>query len=101
MGPIAQPTAAPVAATAAKPGPTPAQAKAATQFEAVFLEQMMQLMLGSVQPDEFSGSHGEEMFRGVLAEKIGTEVAKHGGIGLSPAVLAQIVKMQEGNDSGR
>lgn len=96
-----EPIAPPITTPPARPAPTAAQAKAATQFEAVFLGQMMQLMLGSVEPGEFSGSHGEAMFRGVLAEKLGTEVAKRGGIGLAPAVLEQIVKMQEGNGVGR
>ncbi len=73
-----------------------AEAKQTAQkFEAVFLGQMTQLMMQSVETgDEFSGGHGEEMFRGVLAEKLGTEMARTGGVGLAPAVLAQIIKMQ-------
>jgi peptidoglycan hydrolase FlgJ len=54
-----------------------------------------------VQTGEFSGGHGEEMFRGVLAEKLGTAIAQKGGVGLAPAVLAQILKMQENADNGR
>lgn len=62
---------------------------------------MTQLMFESVQTGEFSGGHGEEMFRGVLAEKLGTAIAQKGGVGLAPAVLAQILKMQENADNGR
>ncbi len=70
----------------------------AQKFEAVFLGQMTQLMMQSVETgDEFSGGHGEEMFRGVLAEKLGTEMARTGGVGLAPAVLAQMIKMQGGS----
>jgi Rod binding domain-containing protein len=36
------------------------------------------------------------MFRGVLAEKLGTEMANRGGIGLAPAVLDSILKLQQG-----
>jgi Rod binding domain-containing protein len=72
-------------------------AETARSFESVFLGQMTQLMLESVQQDgEFSGGHGAEMFRGMLAEKLGTEMARRGGIGLAPAVLDQIIKLQQG-----
>lgn len=74
----------------------------AEKFEAVFLGQMTQLMMESVEVgDQFSGGHGEEMFRGVLAEKLGNAMASKGGIGLAPAVMAQIIKMQEGSRNGQ
>lgn len=71
----------------------------AKNFEAVFLGQMTQLMLESVQQGdgEFSGGHGEEMFRGIMAEKLGNAIADRGGIGLAPVVLDQILKLQQGN----
>nr|WP_145206631.1 rod-binding protein [Sphingobium sp. B2] len=69
----------------------------ARDFEAVFLGQMAQMMLESVEVDQtFGGGHGEEMFRGILAEKLGREFAARGGIGLSDAVRAQIIRLQEG-----
>ena len=73
-----------------------APAKTAREFEAVFLGQMTQLMMESVGDGEFSGGHGEQMFRGVLAEKLGTAIAANGGLGLAPVVLDQIIKMQGG-----
>ena len=93
------PLPAAAASAAAKPAPKidPKNARTAQEFEAVFLGQMTKLMLDGVQQDgEFSGGHGEEMFRGVLAEKLGTEMARRGGIGLAPAVLDQIIKLQQG-----
>ena len=92
---------APVTAAAHAPvSPKVAAAKqTAEKFEAVFLGQMTQLMMESVEVgDQFSGGHGEEMFRGVLAEKLGTAMAAKGGIGLAPAVMAQIIKMQGGSN---
>ena len=69
----------------------------AREFESVFLGQMVKTMMESVQSDgEFTGGQGEEMFRGVLAEKLGTEMANRGGIGLAPAVLDSILKLQQG-----
>lgn len=77
------------------PGPT--AASTAEAFEAVFLGQMAQLMIGSLDTDgAFSGGHAEEMFRGVLGEQIGTAMAARGGIGLAPLVMEQIIKLQEG-----
>lgn len=79
-----------------------APAKTAREFEAVFLGQMTQLMMESVTTDgEFSGGHGEEMFRGVMAEKLGTAIAAGGGIGLAPVVMDQIIKLQGGTPDGR
>lgn len=91
----ALPATAAAATSAAKPGATPKMVKTAQDFEAVFLGQMTQLMLEGVDTDpNFGGGHGEEMFKGVLAEKLGTELAKRGGIGLAPTVLDQMIKMQ-------
>ena len=93
------PLSSPAAATPARPLPRvdPKNAETAQSFEAVFLGQMTQLMLESVQQDgDFNGGSGEDMFRGILAEKLGTEMARRGGVGLAPAVLDQIIKLQQG-----
>lgn len=72
----------------------------ARDFEAVFLGQMARIMLESVEMGEqFSGGHGEQMFRGILAENLGTEMARRGGVGLAPAVMEQIIRLQ--GDSSR
>ena len=76
-----------------------AQARETAQaFEAVLIGQLNQLMMESVgEGGEFSGGHGEAMFRGVLAEKLGIEAAKRGGLGLAPAVMQEIIKLQNGD----
>lgn len=90
-GPVAA-TPSPSAARAATP-----EAKTAQSFEAVFIGQMTQMMMETVDSDgAFNGGHGEEMFRGVLAEKLGTAIAAKGGLGLAPAVMDQIIKLQGG-----
>jgi len=76
-------------------------AETAREFEAVFLGQMARMMLESVEMgDEFSGGHGEEIFRGVLAEHLGSEMAAQGGIGIAPMVLDHIIRLQ-GNTNGQ
>ena len=73
-----------------------AAAKSARDFEAVFIGQMTRTMMETVEAEgPFSGGHGEEMFRGVLAEKLGGAIAARGGIGLAPAVMKQIIALQE------
>ena len=90
---------APIPASPAAPAaPDSKEAQTAKSFEAVFLGQMTQMMMATVETDStFSGGHGEEMFRGVLAEKLGTAIAAAGGVGLAPAVLRQIIALQEGS----
>ena len=104
------PTALPVAIPPRLPSTTSARdlanresaQKTAREFEAVFIGQMTQLMMESVPADgEFSGGHGEQMFRGVMAEKLGTAIAKRGGIGIAPAVMEQIIKLQGGTPDVR
>lgn len=75
-------------------GPTPQAV--ARDFEAVFLSQISQLMLESVEPGEFSGGHAETMMRSVMAEQIGRDMAKRGGVGLAAPVLEQIIALQGG-----
>jgi len=56
---------------------------------------MVRVMLESVEMDDgFSGGHGEEIFRGILAERIGTEMTQNGGIGLAPMVLDHMLRLQ-------
>lgn len=95
----------PVAVTRSQP-PLPAasekrtaadMAATAREFEGVFMGQMAKIMLESVeQSPEFSGGQGEAMFRGIMAEKIGSLMAERGGIGLAPAVLEQMIRLQGG-----
>ncbi len=70
-------------------------AATAQSFEAVFVGQMIRIMMDTAPADgPFTGGHGEEMFRGVLAEKMGDAIAARGGFGLAPAVMTQILRMQ-------
>ena len=69
-------------------------AEKASEFEAVLLGQLAKTMLETVELGDMSGGFGEEMFRGVLAETIGSEMAGGSGIGLAPAILQQLIKAQ-------
>lgn len=102
MNDIGQTPMAPVQPRTPAPQRESAAQATAREFEAVFLGQMTKIMMETVEiGDEFSGGHGEEMFRGVLAEKLGAEMARGGGVGIAPAVMEQIIKMQGGNGNGQ
>nr|WP_232492787.1 rod-binding protein [Novosphingobium kaempferiae] len=74
-------------------------AAVARQFEGVFAGQITKIMMETVEQDEqFSGGHGEEMFRGILAEQIGNSIASGKGLGIASAVEAQIIRLQGGTD---
>ena len=96
------PTARPMGPAPRLPTASPTDsAGTARDFEAVFLGQMARIMLESVEMGEhLSGGHGEQMFRGILAENLGTEMARRGGIGLAPAVMEQIIRMQGDSNGG-
>ena len=87
-----------------KAGALAAQAKNRTavrgvseQFEAMFLSQMFGHMFKGISTDGLTGGgHGEAIFRDMLIQEYGNQVAKAGGIGLSDAIERQLLALQEG-----
>lgn len=73
--------------------------KAAKDFEAVFLGQMIELMMKEVGKNPFSGesafSAGEDIYHGMFAQELGKKVAAAGGIGVADHVKRQMLKYQE------
>jgi len=71
--------------------------KKASEFEAVFISQMLAPMFKGLEGGEgyFGGGHAEEMFRSMMIEEIGKEMAASGGIGIADHVAAQLIRMQE------
>lgn len=86
-----------------KPAIDPRQAKSveaarktAVEFEAMFLTQMVEQMFSGIKTDGyFGGGQGEKMFRSMLSQEYGQEMAKSGGIGIADMVQKEILKMQE------
>lgn len=74
--------------------------EAAAEFEAVFLSVMLGQMFAGVKTDgPFGGGQGEEMFRSLLIEQYGTEIAAGGGIGLADDVARELISLQEATDA--
>lgn len=70
--------------------------RVAEEFEAVFLAQLMEQMMGETTESEmFGGGPGESAFRGMLNEEYAKVMARAGGIGLADDLAREILRLQE------
>lgn len=70
--------------------------KAAKQFEAVLVSQMLGGMFEGISTDgPFGGGEGEAMFRSMLLDEYGKQIVNQGGFGLSDAITRSLLKHQE------
>ena len=70
--------------------------ESAENFEAFFMTRMMESMFEGVSTDGiFGGGHAEKMYRSLLLDEYGKEMAKVGTVGVKDYVLSAILKMQE------
>lgn len=75
--------------------------ESAESFEAFFLSRMMESMFEGVATDGmFGGGHAEKIYRSLLLDEYGKEMAKVGGVGVKDYVMQAILQMQEaGNET--
>lgn len=70
--------------------------QSAEDFEAFFLTRMMETMFEGVSTDGmFGGGHAEKIYRSMLLDEYGKEMAKVGAIGVKDWVMNSILQMQE------
>jgi Rod binding domain-containing protein len=70
--------------------------KVAEQFEGVLMSQMLNEMFEGIKTDGmFGGGPGEEMFRSLMVDEYGKQIAKQGGMGLTHAITKQLLSHQE------
>ncbi|HTT98673.1 MAG TPA: rod-binding protein [Rhizomicrobium sp.] len=70
--------------------------KVAEQFEGVLMSQMLNEMFEGIKTDGmFGGGQGEEMFRSLMVDEYGKQIAKQGGMGLTSAITKQLLSHQE------
>jgi peptidoglycan hydrolase FlgJ len=95
----------PVTRSAAKPatdtlrgaGADPARlAKAAQDFEAMALGELLQPMFDTVDTahSPFGGGDGEAAWRPMLVQEVAKQIAARGGLGLAQPVYAAMLRMQ-------
>ena len=74
--------------------------KSAEDFEAFFLTKMMESMFEGVSTDGmFGGGNAEKIYRSMLLDQYGKEMAKVGGVGVKDWVMRSILEMQEQNSA--
>jgi Rod binding domain-containing protein len=74
----------------------PAARKAAEEFEAVFVNELLSHMDQGLSTDgPFTGGQAEGIYRGLFDEAVGKEIAKRGGIGIADNVYREILRMQD------
>ncbi|MDZ4869511.1 MAG: rod-binding protein [Alphaproteobacteria bacterium] len=68
----------------------------ARDFEAVFISQMFEQMFADVKTDGLGGGgSGERIFRSMMVQEIGRQMADQGGMGLADTVKRELIAMQE------
>jgi len=69
----------------------------AEQFEAVFLNTMLQNMFTGLQDGGTWGSgHGADAWQSLLIDEYARSIAANGGIGLADSVERELLALQEG-----
>ena len=70
--------------------------ESAESFEAFFMTRMMESMFEGVSTEGmFGGGHAEKIYRSLLLDEYGKEMAKVGSIGVKDYVMNAILQMQE------
>lgn len=70
--------------------------KAGKDYESVFISEFMGEMFNGISTDgPFGGGQGEQMFRSLMMDQYGKEIASRGGFGLSDAITKQLLSHQE------
>ena len=71
-------------------------AKAAKDFEGVFISQFLGNMFSGIKTDgPFGGGQGEEMFRSLMVNEYGKSMVARGGFDLADSLQRQLLKHQE------
>ena len=74
--------------------------ESAENFEAFFLSRMMESMFEGVSTDGmFGGGHAEKIYRSLLLDEYGKEMAKVGTVGVKDYVMQAILQMQEASSN--
>lgn len=88
--------------TMALPGTSGLMNKNASEFENMFVTQMLQPMFEGIKVDPlFGGGHGEEIMRSFLLEEYGKALAPRLNLGIADAVKRTMLRSQENGADSR
>ena len=79
------------------PGNVDRTRKAAEDFEALAIGQLLAPMFATVNVSKgmFGGGKGEEAWKPMMVDEMGKMLAKAGGIGLADSVYREMLRMQD------
>jgi Rod binding domain-containing protein len=70
--------------------------RAAEEFEAVFLSEMLAPMFEALDTDGLGGGGtGEQIFRPMLVERYAESIARAGGVGIADSIVRELMRLQE------
>jgi len=70
--------------------------KTSKDFESMFVSQMLEQMFGdSIGTELFGDEETSEVYKGLMMNEYGKEIAKAGGIGIADYVKRELLKAQE------
>ncbi len=82
---------------AAAGGSEAAARQAAEEFEAVFLNTMLEGMFEGVKTDgPFGGGSAEKTYRSLLVTQYAEQISQNGGLGFSDEITRDLIALQEG-----
>jgi Rod binding domain-containing protein len=79
------------------PGAADELRRAAEEFEAVFLSEMLAPMFEGLDTEGLGGGGmGEQIFRPMLVERYAEAIARAGGVGVADSVVREMLRLQAG-----
>ena len=79
----------------AEPSVSPEVRRAAEEFEAMFLSEMLAPMFENLDTEGLGGGGmGEQMFRPMLVERYAEAIAHSGGVGLADSIVRELNRLQ-------
>lgn len=71
--------------------------KAAREFEAVFISQMVNEMYGDIDMGRFSGGFGEKVWKDHLVQEYGKAISQTNSIGVSDQIMREMLQQKDQN----
>ena len=77
--------------------------KAAQEFEAMAIGQLLSPMFATVDGSKgmFGGGEGEAAWKPMIISNMAKQMAAHGGLGLAQPIMQQMLRMQEAHNESR
>ncbi|MBM3374995.1 MAG: hypothetical protein FJY35_02745 [Betaproteobacteria bacterium] len=81
-------------APAAQAGQKAALRKAAEQFEALFIQEMLKSMRASIEKDELTNDSTTETYEALFDREISLQMAKRGAVGIADMLVSNLERQQ-------